>query len=145
MKKVLVSFGVITCLLICVAAISCKGNNKQANEVKAAQEAVNAWMNLLSENKFAESWEDSAEYFKGVITKEDWAKMMDGAVKPLGKVLSRELQNSNFTTKLPGVPDGEYVVFEFKTTFENKNNATETVTPMKDKDGKWRVAGYYIK
>lgn len=27
----------------------------------------------------------------------------------------------------------------------NKKSAIETVTPMMDKDGKWRVSGYYIK
>jgi hypothetical protein len=29
--------------------------------------------------------------------------------------------------------------------FENKKAAIETVTPMHDKDGKWKVSGYYIR
>ncbi|MEJ2473814.1 MAG: DUF4019 domain-containing protein [Desulfobacterales bacterium] len=28
---------------------------------------------------------------------------------------------------------------------ENKTAAVETITPMLDKDGQWRVSGYYIK
>lgn len=48
-------------------------------------------------------------------------------------------------TSLPGAPDGEYVVIEFESSFEHKKSAIETVTPMNDKDGKWRVSGYYIK
>ena len=40
---------------------------------------------------------------------------------------------------------GEYVVIQFETSFENKKAAVETVTPMMDKDGIWRVSGYYIK
>jgi len=44
-----------------------------------------------------------------------------------------------------GVPDGEYVVIRFETSFENKKSAIETVTPMLDQDGKWRVSGYFIK
>ncbi|MGB5422961.1 MAG: DUF4019 domain-containing protein [Desulfobacterales bacterium] len=28
---------------------------------------------------------------------------------------------------------------------ENKASAVETITPMLDKDGQWRVSGYYIK
>jgi ribosomal protein S17E len=43
------------------------------------------------------------------------------------------------------VPDGKYVVIKYDTSFENKKSAVETVTPMLDKDGKWRVAGYFIK
>jgi ribosomal protein S17E len=41
--------------------------------------------------------------------------------------------------------NGVYVVIEFESSFENKKSAVETVTPMMDKDGKWRVSGYYIK
>jgi hypothetical protein len=29
--------------------------------------------------------------------------------------------------------------------FTNKKEAVETVTPMKDEDGFWRVSGYYVK
>jgi len=28
---------------------------------------------------------------------------------------------------------------------ENKTSTVETITPMLDKDGQWRVSGYYIK
>jgi len=34
---------------------------------------------------------------------------------------------------------------QFDTSFANKKAAIETVTPMLDTDGTWRVAGYYIK
>ena len=33
----------------------------------------------------------------------------------------------------------------FESSFEHKASAVETVTPMKDADGTWRVSGYYIK
>jgi len=64
---------------------------------------------------------------------------------PLGEVVSRELRSAQFTTTLPGAPDGEYVVIESGTDFENKASAIETVIPMKDPDGSWRVSGYFIK
>lgn len=65
--------------------------------------------------------------------------------KPLGKLISRKVKNKNYTTSLPGAPDGEYVVIQFETSFEKKKSAIETVTPMMDKDRNWRVSGYYIK
>jgi hypothetical protein len=46
---------------------------------------------------------------------------------------------------LPGAPDGEYVVFQFLSSFENKKTAIERVIPMLDKDGIWRVSGYYLE
>ena len=65
--------------------------------------------------------------------------------KPLGKVISREVKSKSYHTSLPGIPDGEYVVIQFETSFENKKSAIETLTPMMDKDVKWRVSGYFIK
>ena len=48
-------------------------------------------------------------------------------------------------TDIPDAPEGEYVVIQFDTVFENKKEAIETITPMLDPDGKWRVAVYFIK
>ena len=64
---------------------------------------------------------------------------------PLGPVLSREVASAEYTTKLPGAPDGEYVVIQYRTKFQNKADAIETVTPMRDQDGIFRVSGYYIR
>jgi hypothetical protein len=46
---------------------------------------------------------------------------------------------------LPGAPDGEYVVIHFHTVFANKADAIETVTPMRGRDGRWRVSGYFVR
>ena len=55
------------------------------------------------------------------------------------------MRSVEYTTTLPGAPDGEYVVVKHATSFENKADATETLIAMKDKDGTWRVSGYFIK
>ena len=36
-------------------------------------------------------------------------------------------------------------VIKYDTSFEHKEPATEMITPMLEKDGKWRVSGYYIR
>jgi hypothetical protein len=64
---------------------------------------------------------------------------------PLGKVLSRKLKSATYAKTLPGAPDCDYVVIQYDSGFEHKQSAVETVTPMLDKDGKWRVSGYHIK
>lgn len=65
--------------------------------------------------------------------------------KPLGGLESRHLDSAQFATDLPGAPDGKYVVMKFDTSFANKKSAIETVTFMLEKDGQWKVAGYFIK
>jgi len=36
-------------------------------------------------------------------------------------------------------------VIQFETSFEKKMSSLETIKPMKEKDGSWRVSGYYLK
>jgi hypothetical protein len=36
-------------------------------------------------------------------------------------------------------------VIKYDTQFEHKESAIETVTPVLDKDGSWKVSGYFIK
>jgi hypothetical protein len=70
---------------------------------------------------------------------------LSAARKPLGKLKSREVRSKDYRSSPPGTPDDQYVVIQFKTVFENKKSAVETITPMLDKDGKWRVSGCYIR
>ena len=112
---------------------------------KAAVSSAENWLKMIDEEKYAESWKDSAELFRNTVTQEQWVQSLQGVRKPLGRLLSRTVKSKTYTTSLPGAPDGEYVVIEFSTSFEKKKSAVETATPVKDKDGKWRVSGYYIK
>jgi hypothetical protein len=55
------------------------------------------------------------------------------------------MMSSTFARALPGAPDGEYVVVKYRTRFEHKEQAEETVVPMRDRDGVWKVSGYFVK
>lgn len=110
----------------------------------AAVEAARFWLKLVDEGKYLESWEEAAAYFENAITRKQWEQALAAVRKPLGKLESRKLKTKEYRTALPGAPDGEYVVIQFETSFENKKSAIETVTPMLDQAGVWRVSGYYI-
>jgi len=112
---------------------------------KDALAAAENWLAIIDKGEYAESWKEAAEYFKTAVSQNQWVNSLQAVRKPLGKVNSRTVKSTTYKTSLPGAPDGEYVVIQFTTTFENKKSALETVTPMKDKDGKWRVSGYFIK
>jgi len=112
---------------------------------KAAVAVAEKWLTMVDKGKYAESWKEAAEYFKAAVKQEQWEQSLQVVRKPLGKLVSRKVKSANYKTSLPGAPDGEYVVIQFETSFENKKTGIETVTPMMDKDGKWRVSGYYIK
>jgi hypothetical protein len=118
---------------------------QQQEGEKPAIEASKAWLALVDAGKYAESWEAASTLFRGAVTKENWVKLMEGNRKPLGRLVSRTFGASKYMTSVPGAPDGKYVVVQYRTVFENKAQAVETVTPMLDKDGTWRVSGYYIR
>jgi hypothetical protein len=129
--------------------ISCNAQNKDSNpntaDIDQAVKASNEWVEIVDLRKYELSWETSSQLFKNAVSKENWVNTLGSVRTPLGKMISRELETNEYKTSLPGAPDGEYVVIVYKTEFENKSNSFETVTPMKDNDGKWRVSGYYIK
>ena len=82
--------------------------------------------------------------FKSAVSVQSWQQASQAVRGPLGAVRSRSDKSATYTKTLPGAPDGQYVIIQFNTTFENKATAVETVTTALDRDGKWRVAGYFI-
>ena len=44
-----------------------------------------------------------------------------------------------------GAPEGEYVVFQFDARYDRQPLVTEVLTAEREKDGKWRVAGYLLR
>ena len=120
------------------------GVGSSENE-KAAVAAADAWLKLVDEGKYAESWKETAGFFRKAVPQADWEKQMRTFRDPLGALESRTAQETKYTTSLPGAPDGEYVVIVYKASYAKKSDAIETVTPMKEADGTWRVSGYFIK
>ncbi len=135
-----------TVIILTMGMILCFWQGAKSNpEESVAVEAAEVWLELVDTEKYGESWDEAASYFQGAVSKEQWFSSMQSVRNPLGQKLSRSIKSKQYYTSLPGAPDGEYVVIQFNTSFEHKLSAVETVTPMKDQDGKWRVSGYYIK
>jgi hypothetical protein len=111
----------------------------------AAQAAADSWLKLVDGGEYDASWDTAAELFKGAVTKDQWKQAAAGVRGPLGKLLSRKVKSREYTEKVPGAPDGKYVILQYEAVFENKSSAIETVTPMVDPDGAWRVSGYFIR
>jgi len=111
----------------------------------AAESAAQTWLGLVDAGEYAQSWDSAAQYFRNSIPQAQWTSRVAATRGALGGVKSRSVASARFARSLPGAPDGEYVVVQYRTSFERKAAAIETVTPMKDPDGQWRVSGYYIR
>jgi hypothetical protein len=132
-------------MLLCSIVFCGTGFAGQADAEQAALAVAQSWLQLVDEGNYRGSWDSASGYFKKAVTKKQWEQQIQAVREPLGKTVSRTVKSKQYTTTLPGAPDGEYVVIQFDSSFTNKKTAVETVTPMLDKDGMWRVSGYYIK
>lgn len=112
---------------------------------KAATDAAAQWLAIVDSGKYAESWFQGASAFRDAVSKEQWKNALDGVRAPLGNVVSRQLKSATYTSKIPSAPPGEYVVIQYDTSFEHAPGMIETVTPMLEKNGQWKVSGYFIK
>ena len=118
----------------------------EVNDDTATEEAVlaaNQWLALIDSNEYDRSWQATASILQDAISSEKWEIALNGVLPAYGKINSRELISATPMKELPGAPKGEYVVIQFKSSFEFKDGI-ETITPMKE-DGVWKVSGYFIK
>ena len=134
-------------VLLFVALVLCFSAPTQAQQKpeQLAQQSSATWLALVDSGKYADSWREASQFFKTAVSEEQWQSMLRASRDPLGKMLSRKLKGAAYTKALPGAPDGDYVVIQDESSFEHKQSAVETVSPMLERDGKWRVSGYFIK
>jgi hypothetical protein len=110
-----------------------------------AEAAARAWLDLVDAGRYPESWDEAAPVFQAAITKPQWAQALAAVRQPLGRCLSRAVRTRKTVESRPNGPKGPYVVIEIAARFEAKPEAVETVTPALGADGRWRVAGYFIR
>lgn len=111
----------------------------------AATSAAVAWLALTDAANYSAGWSAASTLFRQRVSQSQWQAAATNARAPLGALKSRKVQSATYTRSVPGAPEGEYVIVTFASSFANRASAIETVTPMLDTDGTWRVSGYYIK
>ena len=137
---------ILSLVLLCALGCSHKTSVTDIRQAKtAAQKSAEQWLTLVDAGKYAESWKTAASYFQKLVPQNQWEHALSTVRAPLGDLVSRQLKSAQYNTSLPDAPAGNYVVLQFDTSFANKTQAVETVTPMLEPDGQWKVSGYYIK
>ncbi len=109
-----------------------------------ARSSAEAWLALVDHHQYDESWAEAGSAFRSQVSQDKWVDMAKQVRTPLGPVVSRSLLKATITKTLPGLPDGDYAVVQFRSAFKNKASAVETVT-LAFEDGKLRAIGYFIK
>jgi hypothetical protein len=105
----------------------------------------NEWLALIDAGRYGAAYEEAAESFRKGIEKVKWEVAAQNARAASGPLVNRRMRTATFTRTLPGAPDGEYVIVQFDSRFDRQPLVTEMVTSEREKDGRWRVAGYWIR
>jgi len=121
----------------------------------AQRDALNAaerWLVPVDSQRYGDAWAMASETFKAKVPRDTFR---DGIAKirlDYGKLIKRSGEKMAFRGEAPA-PDqadaqtrpGTEVAILFEATFAGNKQAQEEVTVVLEKDGVWRVAGYYIR
>lgn len=118
---------------------------QEDQQVTQAKAAAASWLVLLDAGQYPATWTQGASMFQSAVSQENWQAAATQVRTPLGAVVTRTLKQAQFTRNMPNAPAGDYVVIQYDTTFANKAGLVETIIPMRDKDGTWKVSGYFVR
>ncbi len=133
------------CLPLIVVSVLLRCSPAQDPNVKAATYAAQDWLALVDSGHYGESWDNASALFQRKISREQWENTMGGGRSGHGSVVSRQLKSATPDNNIPAAPGGKFVVIQFRTKFANSPTLLETITPMQEPNGQWRVAGYFVK
>ena len=129
------------CLAWLVAGIAVAQDPKATE----AQAAARNWLALADRSDAQASWSAAGKKFQAAMSAAGWADALAKVRTPLGEMKSRTISQTGFRKTFQDVPEGDYAVIVYVTSFANKVRGQETVTLERESDGKWRVLGYSIQ
>jgi hypothetical protein len=142
--NVIRDFAVATCV-VAFAGCGVAAAADEDIDTTEAMAVAHQWLELVDGGRGRDAYAAAAESFRKGIEQLKWEVTADTVRNTLGGVMGRKFRTSYYTRTLPGAPDGEYVLIYYDTRFEKKALATELVTCEREKDGIWRVGGYWVK
>ena len=141
MKRMII-FGVSIAIILFVGISGAADKNEKE---KAAVAVADKWLNLVDSGKYLESWREANEYFRNSVKQDQWALIVQPVRKNLGKLISRKLKAKIYKNASTGEPQGQYIIVQYETSFQNKNLVIEEVVAMLEKNGRWKVSGYHLR
>ena len=122
-------------------------------EQRQALDAAERWLVPVDAQRYPDAWAMAAESFKASVGQQEFRDGIRNIRKDFGRVVARKSEKMAFVGEPPkpddasaGIKEGMQVSILFDAKFSGKKKqATEEVTMVLEKDGLWRVAGYYIR
>jgi hypothetical protein len=109
------------------------------------QNAARDWLARVDALDAAGSWKAAGARYRTTMTEEGWAKALADARAEYGPVVQRSMLATTFQDHFDEGVQGDFALVLFRTSFEKRIDARETLTLEREADGSWRVIGYSIR
>lgn len=129
--------------LLCLLLLLLAAPSSAADTV--SPRAAEQWLDRIDQHQYQLSWDTASAYLKKAIRESQWERTLTAHRQPFGALISRHHQRTDYRTTLPGVPNGQYAILHFVSSFQERADALETVVLTKEPDGTWKTIGYTIK
>src|SRR5262249_5011613 len=105
------------------------GDTREA-KIEAAMKAAREWRKIVDAADYGRAWDQCSEMFRQGMAKQKFVAENERFPLLAGKLKSRRLESHVYATKLPGAPDGEYVLLTFRSRFAGQlSEIVEYVNP----------------
>ena len=140
------------CLVVALALLVAGGAQAMSAAERNALNAAEKWLAFVDDGRYADAWPRAAASFKAKVNRQDWRDGARDLRKPYGRLVQRKPEKIAFIGSQSPASDGTEsvkagatVAIIFTTKFAGDKPANEEVTVEFEKDGIWRVAGYFIR
>lgn len=120
-------------------SIAASNASVEAADPAAAATAAEAFLDLIDQSRWAESYAATGAQFRTLNTLERWSEVSEKVRPPLGALLTRNLVANEF---VPAPPEG-YQLVKFASTYASGARQIESVS-LAWEEGAWRVVGIMI-
>ncbi len=147
-------FRVVTAMLPVFLLLVARQVARAQESGPAPQEAIdagNAFLKLIDHGQYDDSWDACASTIKNTITKSSWDTVMKINRARFGTLVSRKLESAQAAITVPGSPEGQYVILEYKGSFNLRKSEGTTTKPttetvvITNENGKWLGYQYSIR
>lgn len=126
-------------------AATAAASAEEAANIEAAKTAARGWLERFDAGDAGVAWDRSAAAFRKAVTRDKWIADLKSLRETVGAIQGRESKDARFTRSLPGAPEAAYVLIQNAVRYEKKGTGIETITMVREDDGVWRMAGYFVR
>jgi hypothetical protein len=92
-----------------------------------AENQARGFLKQLDDGQCDASWQATSALFQALNDQTRWTTRLQAIRTSYGPLLSRELKNVSYRTTFSFSPDGEYIITQFRSSYQNKAESIETV------------------